>query len=128
MAEHIAPKKTYILVWAALMVLTLVTIGIAQLNLGPFNDVVALAVAVTKAVLVILFFMHVKDSSRLTRLTVVAGFFWLAILIGITLTDYLSRPSVDKLRAIPPASQLRGGALASSQPAGRPEHPGVPRP
>jgi len=50
--------------------------------------------------------MHVKDSSRLTRLTVVAGFFWLAILIGITLTDYLSRPVDNRVRAIPPASQL----------------------
>jgi cytochrome c oxidase subunit 4 len=88
------------------MVLTVLTVGIARLNLGPFNDIVALAVAVTKALLVILFFMHVKDSSRLTRLTVVAGFFWLTILIGITLTDYLSRPAVDKLRAIPPPSQL----------------------
>ncbi|HZF10828.1 MAG TPA: cytochrome C oxidase subunit IV family protein [Thermoanaerobaculia bacterium] len=122
MAEHIAPKKTYILVWAALMVLTLVTIGVAQLNLGPFNDVVALAVAVTKALLVILFFMHVKDSSRLTRLTVVAGFFWLAILIGITLTDYLSRPTVDKLRAVPPAGQLH--LLGESRQA----QPGNPNP
>jgi len=77
---------------------------------------------VTKALLVILFFMHVKDSSRLTRLTVVAGFFWLAILIGITLTDYLSRPTVDKLRAVPPASQLH--PLAESQPA----QPGSPNP
>jgi len=106
MSEHVASRKTYILVWAGLMVQTVLTVGIARLNLGPFNDIVALAVAVTKALLVILFFMHVKDSSRLTRLTVVAGFFWLTILIGITLTDYLSRPAVDKLRAIPPPSQL----------------------
>lgn len=120
MAEHVAPKKTYILVWAALLVLTLVTVGIAQLNLGPLNDVVALAVAVSKAFLVVLFFMHVKDSSRLTRLTVVAGFFWLAILIGITLTDYLSRPAVDKLRAVPPASQMN---LLGESPAARPGNP-----
>ncbi len=106
MSEHVASRKTYFLVWGALMVLTVATVFIARLNLGPFNDIVALVVAVTKALLVILFFMHVKDSSRLTRLTVVAGFFWLTILIGITLTDYLSRPAVDKLRAIPPPSQL----------------------
>src|SRR3954469_5256453 len=120
MAEHIASRKTYILVWAALMVLTVFTVWIARLNLGPFNDIVALAVAVTKAVLVILFFMHVKDSSRLTRLTVVAGFFWLALLIGITLTDYLSRPAVDKLRAIPPASQLN---LLGESPQASPARP-----
>jgi cytochrome c oxidase subunit 4 len=126
MAEHIASRKTYILVWAALMVLTVFTVFIARLNLGPFNDIVALAVAVTKAVLVILFFMHVKDSSRLTRLTVVAGFFWLALLIGITLTDYLSRPAVDKLRAIPPASQLNLlGESRQASPA-RPNPTGTP--
>ena len=122
MSEHVASRTTYVLVWGALMVLTVATVFIARLNLGPFNDIVALAVAVTKALLVILFFMHVKDSSRLTRLTVVAGFFWLAILIGITLTDYLSRPAVDKLRAIPPASQLN--LLGES----RQENPGNPNP
>jgi len=126
MAEHVASRTTYILVWAALLVLTGVTVGIAQLNLGPFNDVVALAVAVSKALLVILFFMHVKDSSRLTRLTVVAGFFWLAILIGITLTDYLSRPVDSRVRAIPPASQLhllgesREASPAGANPTGTP--------
>src|SRR3954447_5110941 len=118
MSEHVASRTTYILVWGTLMVLTLVTIGVAQLNLGPFNDIVALAIAVFKALLVILFFMHVKDSSRLTRLTVVAGFFWLALMIGITLTDYLSRPAVDRLRAIPPPDQLR---LLGETPAARPD-------
>jgi cytochrome c oxidase subunit 4 len=125
MSEHIASRKTYVLVWAALMVLTVVTVAIARLNLGPFNDIVALAVAVTKALLVILFFMHVKDSSRMTRLTVVAGFFWLALLIGITLTDYLSRPVDARVRAIPPASQLHllgqsPQASPSANPTGTP--------
>ncbi len=126
MSEHVASRKTYILVWGGLMVLTVLTVGVARLNLGPFNDIVALVIAVTKALLVILFFMHVKDSSRLTKLTVVAGFFWLTILIGITLTDYLSRPAVDKLRAIPPPSQLhllgesRGSSPASPNPTATP--------
>ena len=122
MAEHVAAKKTYVLVWAALLVLTGVTVWIAQLNLGPFNDIVALAVAVTKALLVILFFMHVKDSSRLTRLTVVAGFFWLVILIGITLTDYLSRPLDYRVRSVPPPDQLH--LLGES----RRTNPGNPNP
>ncbi len=122
MAEHVASKKTYILVWAALLVLTGITVWIAQLNLGAFNDVVALAVAVSKALLVILFFMHVKDSSRLTRLTVVAGFFWLVILIGITLTDYLSRPTDYRVRAVPPSDQLH--LLGES----RQTNPGSPNP
>jgi len=117
MAEHVASRKTYVLIWASLMVLTVITVGVAQLNLGPFNDIVALTIAVFKAVLVILFFMHVKDSSRLTRLTVVAGFFWLVLLIGVTLTDYLSRDSVDALRKIPPASRL---SLQSEPASARP--------
>ena len=65
MAEHVSSLKHYVATWAALMVLTVVTVGVAYLDLGVANDLVALAIAVSKALLVILFFMHVKDSSRL---------------------------------------------------------------
>ena len=91
MAEHVASVKSYILVFLALMVLTALTVGVAFVDLGEFNDIVALTIAVTKAVLVILIFMHVAHSSRMTKLSIVAGFLWLAILIGLTLTDYFSR-------------------------------------
>ena len=91
MAEHVSSRKLYFLVFAALLVLTGLTVWVARWNLGVMNDVVALGIAVTKAVLVLLFFMHVRYSTRLTALTAVGGFLWLAILIGITLTDYLSR-------------------------------------
>ena len=91
MAEHIASVKSYLLVFAALMVLTAVTVGVAFVDLGVFNDLVALSIAVVKAVLVVLIFMHVWHSSRMTKLSIVAGFLWLAILIGLTLTDYFSR-------------------------------------
>lgn len=101
MAEHVASRLTYFLVFGALVVLTVLTWGVAQFNLGPLNDVVALVIAVTKATLVILFFMHVAHSSRLTKLTVVASFFWLAILLGLTLSDYLSRPASNAFRGIP---------------------------
>jgi cytochrome c oxidase subunit 4 len=83
----------YIAVFAALLVLTLVTWLVAQVDLGWANDVVALAVATVKALLVILFFMHVRHSTRMTMLTAAAGFFWLAILILITLSDYATRES-----------------------------------
>ena len=73
------------------MVLTCATWAIAFKNLGIFNPVVALTIAVIKAVLVILFFMHVRYSSQLTKVTVAAGFFWLMILITLSLSDYLSR-------------------------------------
>jgi cytochrome c oxidase subunit 4 len=88
---HILPARLYYGIFAALMVLTAVTVGVAFVDLGALNDVVALAIAVTKAVLVILFFMHVRYSSRLTWLVVIGGFFWLGILLAMTLGDYLTR-------------------------------------
>jgi len=81
----------YVLIVLTLMVLTCATWAIAFNNLGIFNPVVALTIAVIKAVLVILFFMHVRYSSQLTKVTVAAGFFWLMILITLSLSDYLSR-------------------------------------
>ncbi len=91
MAEHVTPIRVYILVFLALMVGTAITVGVAYLHLGPLNDLVAMAIAVTKATLVVLYFMHVRHSSRLTKITVVAGFLWLAILVGLLLSDYLTR-------------------------------------
>lgn len=93
MAEHVTSRKVYFLVFAALMVLTLVTWLVAKVDLGWANDVVALTIAVVKALLVLLFFMHVRYSTRMTVLTATAGFFWLVILIGLTLSDYLTRES-----------------------------------
>ncbi len=91
MAEHVSSVKMYIGIFLALMVGTALTVWVATIDLGPLNDIVMLTIAVTKAVLVILFFMHVKYSSRLTALTAIGGFVWLAILIGFTLNDYMSR-------------------------------------
>ncbi len=91
MSEHIVSVKSYVAVFAALMVLTVVTVLASRVNLGPLNTVVALAIAVFKATLVILYFMHVRYSTRLTQVTVVAGFLWLVIMIGLTFSDYLTR-------------------------------------
>ena len=91
MAGHISPKSTYYTIFGALMVLTAITVAVAFVDIGILNFPVALAIAITKATLVILFFMHVKYSSRLTKLFVGMAFFFLAILFGLTLTDYLSR-------------------------------------
>ena len=91
MAGHVSPKSTYYMIFGALMVGTAITVAAAFVDLGILNFPVALAIAVTKATLVILFFMHVKYSSRLTKLFVGMAFFFLAILFGLTLTDYLSR-------------------------------------
>jgi len=78
-------------IFAALMVLTVTTVAVAYVPLGAFNFPVAISIAITKATLVILFFMHAKYSSRLTKLFVGTAFFFLAILLGLSLTDYLSR-------------------------------------
>jgi len=91
MAGHVSPKGIYYAIFGSLMVLTAVTVGVAFINLGPFNFPVALSIAIVKATLVILFFMHVKYSSQLTKLIIGTGFFFLFVLFTLTLTDYLSR-------------------------------------
>jgi cytochrome c oxidase subunit 4 len=91
MAGHISPKGTYYAIFTILMVLTGLTVYVAYQPLGSANFPVAIGIAVTKATLVILFFMHAKYSSRLTKLFVGTAFFFLAILLGLSLTDYMSR-------------------------------------
>jgi cytochrome c oxidase subunit IV len=91
MDVHAEPARNYILVLVALLVLTATTVAVAFVNLGPLNNVVALTIAMVKTLLVVLFFMHVRTSTRLIALTAAAGFFWLLILISITMSDYASR-------------------------------------
>jgi cytochrome c oxidase subunit IV len=91
MSGHVSPKSTYYVIFAALMVLTGITIGVSFINLGAFNFPVAITIAIIKATLVILFFMHAKYSSRLTKLVIGTGFFFLMILFVLTMSDYLSR-------------------------------------
>jgi cytochrome c oxidase subunit 4 len=89
--EHHVPKSTYFTVFGGLMALTLITAAVAFVDLGRLNVVVALAVAVLKASMVVLFFMHVKYSPTLIKLVIVAALVWLAFLFGIVLSDYLTR-------------------------------------
>ena len=91
MAEATVSKKTYYLVTAALMVLLAATYGVYYLPLGAWSIVVAMAIAFTKALLILLFFMHVKYSSTLTKVFAAAGIFWLLILFVLTFSDYISR-------------------------------------
>jgi len=95
MSGHVAPKSMYYTVFGALIVGTALTVGAAEVDLGALNNVVMLAIACTKALLVILFFMHVRWSSRLTWVVAASGFVWLLILFGITMTDYLTRGWVE---------------------------------
>ncbi len=89
--HHIVPVKNYVFVWLALIILTFTTWGVAYIDMGRFNIVVALVIAFIKMSLVIYFFMHVKFDDPLTKLFVGGGFFWLLILIALTLGDYMTR-------------------------------------
>lgn len=93
MAEHIVPKKTYFVIFGALMLLTALTVFAARVSFDneAIGTVIALTIAVTKATLVVLYFMHVRYSPRLTWVVIASGFLWLAIMISLTLSDYLTR-------------------------------------
>jgi cytochrome c oxidase subunit 4 len=91
LADHVVPVKFYIAVFAALIVLTGVTVWAAGQDFGIWNTAVAVGIACTKATLVILIFMHVRWGGKLVQLFVASGFIWLAIFISITLADYVSR-------------------------------------
>lgn len=100
-AHHIVSPKVYVVILFALLLGTALTVGASFLDLGVWtltpglvirwNPIVALAIACTKAVLVVLYFMHVKYSTKLTKLTVASGIFMFLVLVGMTLADYISR-------------------------------------
>jgi cytochrome c oxidase subunit 4 len=89
--HHIVQPLTYAFVFVTLLVGTLLTVIAADYDMGVMNPVIALGIASFKAVVVILFFMHVKFQSRLIKMTVAAGFFTFLVLITMTLSDYISR-------------------------------------
>ena len=91
MTGHILPTRIYYTIFAVLMLCTFLTVWIAFFDLGPLNTIAALAIAVFKAVLVVLFFMHVKYSTRLTWAVVAGSVFWFGIMIALTMADYLTR-------------------------------------
>jgi cytochrome c oxidase subunit IV len=91
MAQDIVPRQVYYRIFATLLALTCLTVGMAFLDLGPLNSIIALTIAVGKATLVLLFFMHVRYSSHVIWVAVAAGAFWVGILFALTMSDYLSR-------------------------------------
>ena len=92
MSAHIATKRFYIMIWAALICLTVLTAAVSWIELGPFNIVLALLIATCKMMLVALFFMGIKYiSDKMTVVFIIAGLFWLLILLALSMTDYISR-------------------------------------
>ena len=92
MSEHIMSSKFYYTIWIALLCLTVITAAVSFVDLGPFNTIVALVIATFKALLVVLFFMHVKyTSEKLTKTVIVAAIFWLFLLLALSMADYATR-------------------------------------
>ena len=91
MASHILPTRVYYTIFGILLFCTYLTVHIAFLDLGALNAVAALGIAVFKATLVVLFFMHVKYGTKLTWAVVLGSIFWLGILLALTMTDYMTR-------------------------------------
>ena len=89
--HHIIPRKVYYTIFGILMLCTYLTVQIAFFDLGALNTIAALGIAVLKATLVVLFFMHVKYSTRLTWVVVLGSIFWFGILVVLTMSDYLTR-------------------------------------
>jgi len=88
---HILPKRMYYAIFGILILCTYLTVQIAFFDLGPLNTIAAIGIAILKATLVILYFMHVKYSPRWTVAVVAGSVFWFAILVALTMTDYLTR-------------------------------------
>jgi len=91
MTHSIVPAKVYAVVWAVLIALTFTTVAVSKLELGEYNFIAAMTIAVIKGTLVVTFFMNLKQSSSMIRLFVAAGLFWLAIMFVFVLSDYFSR-------------------------------------
>jgi cytochrome c oxidase subunit 4 len=89
--QHVIPTAIYVGIWAVLMVLTGVTVFASFIELGDWNIVLALTIASIKATLVVLFFMHLYYSSKLTKVTMIAAIFFLFLLLALSMTDYLTR-------------------------------------
>ncbi len=108
MSEHIVSRKSYFGVFAALMVMTVITVLAARVDFGNevVNTIIALTIAVIKAMLVVLIFMHVRHSQRIIWVMVGSGFFWLAILMALTFSDYLSRKWSDPSPQTAPAIHI----------------------
>ena len=99
--HHVVSVGTYFAIYVALLLLLAATFGVYYINLGFWSIVLGITIAVVKAVLILLYFMHVRFSSRLVWIFAAAGFVWLAILVALTMSDYISRAWLPGLPEIP---------------------------
>lgn len=128
--HHVASEKFYFQIFALLLVLLVITVLAAYIDLGALSTVLAMTIAIIKALLVILYFMHVRDGSRLTWVFSGAAFFWLLILLGLTMSDYLSRGWIQPSEGWEPQAVTRPfsqepaspGPAAASHESAQPGH------
>lgn len=98
MSEHVVSPKIYVVILLALLLGTFLTVEASLRDFGPWNIVIALAIATSKAVLVVLYFMHARYSPKRTQLVIICSVFWLAILLALTASDYMTRsPRIGRL-------------------------------
>jgi cytochrome c oxidase subunit 4 len=123
MSGHVASLKSYVLIFLALLVLMALTTGVAFIDLGPLNTVVALAIAGCKMMLVVLFFMHILYSKNLTKIVAAAGLLWLMILLMLTMSDFATRKWTPSPAGWNPAGKstegpsVPGAAATPAEPA-----------
>lgn len=111
-SSHSHEVRTYLAVYALLLVLLGITVIAAQFEVGRWNLVVTLAIASTKAILIVLYFMHVKHGTPLVKLVVIIGIFWMVIMVTLTISDYWTRPwdpLIDLSGSSDPSSLDPGG-------------------
>ncbi|HXY00409.1 MAG TPA: cytochrome C oxidase subunit IV family protein [Candidatus Limnocylindrales bacterium] len=105
MSQHVVSPKIYIVILLALLLGTYLTVSAALRDFGPWNIVIALAIATTKATLVVLYFMHARYSPKRTQLVIVCAVFWLVLLLGLTLSDYAMRSPARSQLVFPACSE-----------------------
>lgn len=111
-------RNVYVIIWIALLALLLLTWGLAELDLGPFNNIAAVGISFAKMMLVVLFFMHVRYESKLTWVFAAAGLIWFLIMVDLTLSDYLTRDTEPGMRE----SWKQGTAISDRQSPRTPDH------
>ena len=89
--HHVIPIRVYLTIFVVLMLFTAITTAVAFVDLGPLNNVIMMSIAVTKATLVVLYFMHVRYSGKVVWLLAGSGFLWLALMIVMTMSDVMTR-------------------------------------
>jgi cytochrome c oxidase subunit 4 len=122
MSGHVVSVKNYVLIFLALLALTALTTGVAFIDLGPYNTMVALAIAGCKMMLVVLFFMHILYSRNLTKIVAAAGLLWLMILLTLTMSDFATRNWTPE----PSGWNAGGKSSGAPAPAGAATAPSTP--